>query len=144
MFGFLKRRKQNRPNNPNYAGGNISGADHFHETINYSDPLFNENPGTYHLVYQNTKQPTPGAMSYALETLQQRKDTCIGTGMFIRKPIVPLSTPAYGVQSVPTVPLGRGGYEVAGQFYLQPLFDPNNPNGYAAPLWDNDPIEFSQ
>jgi hypothetical protein len=143
-MGIREWFRGKRQLNANNAPGNKNDAQYYNE-LTSGDPLFNENDDSYSIVFQDTKQPTPGAMSWANEGLQQRQDTCIGTGIFIPKPIVPFgSVPMHAVQSIPTKPLGSGGYQVAGTLYLQPLFDPANPNGYSSPLWDGDPIEFAQ
>jgi hypothetical protein len=77
----------------------------------------------FEIQYQNTVQPSPGAMAYAFESLALTPYPVSGPTVATRRPINPTAQPMYVLQSVPLVGLSFGG-TVAGQLVTQPLFNP--------------------
>lgn len=98
-------------------------------------------PGGYQGVWEKKRQPSPGAMAFAWETLGLEQFTPIGPGVHVRQ----------GFQVTPGVPQPATGQAVwldgiptnAGQVYGQALYDPST--GYttgATPIYNN-PFPFS-
>lgn len=92
------------------------------------NPLEVQYAGPYHAKWRDTAQPTPGAMSYAYDTLALPPFDLIWTGVLVtNKPSALPGTPVLANQAVKL----QGLPLTAGMIYGQPLFDPNA--GYAAP-----------
>lgn len=78
--------------------------------------------GIYH--WTRKRQPSPGAQSYAFESLGLVEFTPIGPSITIRRHLNVVQHPQTYIngRAVPTT--GIGGLN-AGQMALQPLYDPN-------------------
>lgn len=76
--------------------------------------------GRYHAVFENRPQPTPGAMSYAYESLGLVQQAPSGPTVTVRRPRSITAPQVYVKQGamIAGVPL------TAGQVFGAPLFDP--------------------
>lgn len=80
--------------------------------------------GPFHLVWKKTRQPTPGVMNYAYESLALFPVTPAGPTVNVRQPhafspqqpMQPFAMNAVWTRGIPTT---------AGQLFGQPLYDPD-------------------
>lgn len=80
-------------------------------------------PSLFGLVWERKRQPSPGAMQYAYESLALAPTTPIGAGVAVRRPLaVDQGEQLYVGQSVPV----QGIPTVAGTVVTQPLFVPDS------------------
>lgn len=86
------------------------------------------------LEFKNTRQPSPGAQSFAYTNLGLVEFTPIGGGTSNRAfgSLKPLQPPTLFADLAVKVQ-GLGGL-ATGQFIMQPLVDPNNPPAWDAPV----------
>ncbi len=91
---------------------------------------FNEDQGTFRIVYERKPMPDPGAQNYAYESLGLVAFPPAGPSITIRQPRETVFPQMYATHAIPQngIPL------VAGQIFGQPLFDPQS-GGFA-----NDPF----
>ena len=105
-----KRRSEPKPGEPAYS------------------PFIDTLKGTlYKAVFERKQQPDPGAQAFAWETLALPAFTPIGPGVLAisKRPHAFYAPPAYGFAGTVIVGLPY----IAGQYILQPLIDPNAPEG---------------
>lgn len=98
--------------------------------------------GPFHLVWHKTRQPSPGVMNYAYETLALFPLTPAGPTVNVRQPHAfdtrqpaqPLVMNAVTTQGVPTT---------AGQLFGSPLYDPDT-GGFTRGAQGNQNVPYAR
>lgn len=85
---------------------------------------FDENPGTFHIVYERKAQPDFGALEYAYESLALPPMPPMGAGVGWSRPMVE-AYPRTDQLSVAHTVLPAGIPQTAGFIYGQPMIDAN-------------------
>lgn len=98
---------------------------------------FDEREGTFAIIHENKRQPTPGAMSYAYESLALPVFEPVGRAQVVKEPRKTFFAQTYTALAVRT----NGVPITAGQVIMQPLYDPND--GYTSGTPINIPVQAS-